>query len=145
MINYRYYNKEYLLSIKPRFNIVISVLIISIVIIVISLFCFKTYDVYSLKGYITCEEKCQILFNIDSTFSNKINKIDHIRLNKSVIYPNSINIGEIQISEDNQNNYQIVSYQVDNLDTDILNTIQDVKIYSNYELLIRKILNLIRR
>ena len=49
----------------------------------------------------------------------------------------------IKVDENNKTNYQIVNYEVDQLDND-LNTFQDVKLYSNYESIIKKIIDMLK-
>ena len=140
MDKYSYYNKSYLYSIKPKYNIFVYILLTFIIILSFCLYHFETYDIYYTKGYLECNDICSISIYIDPLNVSKINKLDFIKLNNLNINPNNINISEIKIDENNQSNYQIVSNQVDKLDHELLNTFQDVKIYSNKDKVINKII-----
>lgn len=140
MDRFNYYNKSYLYSIKPKYNSLIYTFLILIITLSFCLYIFETYDIYSSKGYLECNDICNISIYIDPLNVSKIDKIDFIKLNNNNLIPNNIKISEIKVEENNQSNYQIVSYQVDKLDYGLLNTFQDVKIYSNKEKIINKII-----
>ena len=143
MDNYQINNLSYLRSLKSKFNILPYVLLVFILIIVVLLFIIKSYDVYTTKGYINCDEKCLVSVSIDYLNTSKINRADFIRINKENIKPNNVIVSDIKIDELSKSNYQIVSYEVDQLDNGIINTFQDVKIYSNKDLLINKIIKIL--
>ena len=143
MDNFNINNKEYLLSLKPRHNFIPIITFIVILIIIVSLFFFKTYDVYNTKAYLECDTNCNIMISVDPKEINKVSKIDFIKLNNKVINHSEIIIENIQVDEINKINYQNVIYEVDQLDNDILNTFQDVKIYSKYENIFEKIKKII--
>lgn len=135
--------KNYLLSINPCYQTYIICLLISFIIIFISLFYFKTYDIYNTKGYLECSDTCHIIINIDPYQTNKVTNIDYLKINDKVIKHHNIKVEDIVIDENNQINYQIVKYEVDQLDDGLLNTFQDIKLYSKYEAIIKKIVNVI--
>ena len=139
MNNFNINNKDYLLSIKPSFKAIPLIIFITFIIMFISLFYFKTYDVYNTKGYLECNEKCNIMVSINIDDINKINKANFLKINDKVLNYNNINIGNIEVDEINKINIQSVNFEVDQLDNDLLNTFQDIKIYSNYESIIKKI------
>lgn len=143
MEKFNYHNKELLLSLKPKYHIYIYLILIVFLAISILLFCLKTYDVYNIKGVIDCNEKCNIRIIVDINNTNKLSNINFIKINNKNIYPDNILISEIQIDEINNINYQEVNYQVDQLEYGIDKTIQDIKVYSNYDLIIRKLIKFI--
>ena len=134
---------SYLRSIKPKHNYLLYSILISFVIIIISLFIFKSYDVYVTKGFVECDDKCSISIMVNYLSTSRINKVDMISINKENKYINNISVSEIMVDENNKSNYQIVTLEVDQLDNDILNTFQDVKLYSNKELIINKIIKVL--
>ena len=135
--------KNYLLLLSPRYQINIVILFIAFIIIFISLFYFKAYDIYNFKGYYTCDDKCSIKITSDILKINKLSDIDYLKVNNKKIDFNNVSIGDIEIDENNKSNYQIVSYEVNQLDNEKINTFQDVKIYSNYEDIFTKIKKII--
>ena len=139
MINYNVNNKEYLLSIKPSYMFIPISLLISTIIIIISICYYKTYDVYNTIGFITCEEKCNISIVVNANEIKRFNNTDYIKLNDKIINYNNIIMGDIQVDEVNKINIQYVNIEVDQLDNDLINTFQDIKVYSNYENILYKI------
>lgn len=139
MVDYNINNKDYLLSINPSYKFIPLLCLVSVFIVLVSIIYFKTYDVYVTKGYLECEEKCNIIINTTVEDINKIIDADVIKLNDKEINYNNILIGDIQIDEINKINIQSVNIEVDQLDNDLLRTFQDVKIYSNYESIFNKV------
>ena len=139
MIDYNTNNKDYLLSIKPSYMFIPISLLITFTIIIISICYFKTYDVYITKGYISCDNTCNITIGVDINDINKIKKSNIIKLNNEVISYNNILVGDIQVDEVNKINIYNVNIEVNQLDNDLINTFQDVQVYSNYESIIVKI------
>ena len=142
MDNYCYYNKYYLLSLKPKYNLLIYFLLISIISIIICLFIFKIDDVIVTKGYISCQDKCYITIKVDTNDTNKVDKTNYIILDNNKIIPSNKDISDIKVDDITLSNYQIVNFEVNQLDHG-LNTFQDVKLYSNNETIIRKIIHLL--
>ena len=142
MDSFNYYNKEFLLSLKPKYYIIICLILISIISIVVCLFIFKTYDVYSTRGYITCEEKCHLTISVDTLDTNKISNIDYLVIDDKKIIPKNISISDVKTDEATLSNYQIVNYEFDQIDYGI-NTFTDAKLYFNNETIIRKIKKLL--
>ena len=138
MIDYTPNNKEYLLSLKPKYNNIPYILIISIFIILIVAFNIHIYDTYKTKGYIYCEDTCHIIITTSLEDTNKLNNIQFIELNKQKIEPEDTIVSEIKTNVDTQNNYQIIDYKVARLDG-LLNTYQDITIFTNYEKVISKL------
>ncbi len=134
---------SYLRSIKPKYYLLVYFILICILVIFISMFIFKSYDVYNAKAYYNCDDKCTLDVSINYLDVNKVNNIDLIKLNKENIQPKNISVSDIMIDEVNKVNYQIVSYEVDKLDDIILNTFIDVKLYSKEELIINKIVKML--
>ena len=143
MDSYNYFNKELLMSLKPKYHWCIYFLLSSFTIISILLFCLKTYDVYNIKGFVECNDNCNIKVIVDINNTNRVKNIDFLKIDNKNIYPKSIIVSEILIDEVNNINYQEVNYQVDQLDYGINKTIQDVKIYSNNDYIIKKLINFI--
>ena len=139
MNNFNIYNKEYLLSIKPSFRYIPTIIFLTIIVISILLFCFKTYDVYNTRAYLECDEKCRIIVSATIDEIPRINKANIIKINDNIVNFNSISNGNIEVDTTNKVNIQNVYFEVDKLDDNLLNTFQDIKIYSNYESIIRKI------
>ena len=139
MVDYNIDNRDYLLSINPSYKFIPLLSLISIIIIIISIFCFKTYDVYYTKGYLVCDDRCNIVLSIDIDDINKVKDANFVKLNDNEIKYNNIFVGDIQIDETNKINIQNVNIEVDQLENDYLNTFQDVKIYSNNESIFNKI------
>ena len=137
-------NELFLLNIKPHYEIIIYCIIISFIITIGCLFYFKTYDVYKTKGYINCEEYCYVRFNIDSNDISLIDNISFISIKNNNYEIKNTEIGEIEFDMDNKINYQTITYEVENVNDNIINTFQDVKLYSNYEIVIRKIIKFIK-
>ena len=133
-------NISYLKSIKPRYSILLYSLLLSIIVLVITMFIFKVYDVYITKGYLECGDNCKISISMDYLNVDKVSKVDMIKINKENIYPKNIIISDVLVDENTKNNYQIVSFEVDQLDNGKSNIFYDVKLYSNYELIIDKII-----
>lgn len=131
--------KNYLLLLSPRYQINIVILFIAFIIIFISLFYFKTYDIYNVKGYYKCDDKCSINISTDVLQTNKLSNIAFLKINNKKIEYTNVSIGDIEVDDNNKSNYQIVSYEVNQLDNEKTNTFQDVKIYSNYESVFTKI------
>ena len=136
-------NISYLRSLKPKYNILIYLILISFSIIIISLFIFKTYDVKKIKGHVSCDDICKIELSINYLDTNKYKNIDMIKINKENKNINNITISDIYADELTKNNYQIVTLEVDQLDDGILNTFVDVSLYSKKELIINKIINVL--
>ena len=136
-------NKEYLLSINPSYKFIPLLSFIVIIIIVLTMFYFKTYDVYYTKGYLMCNKECNIILSANIDDINKINKANYIKIDNKTVDFKKINIGDIQVDEINKINTYNVNIEVNQLDNDYLNTFQDVKIYSNYESILNKIKKLI--
>lgn len=134
---------SYLRSLKPKYNILIYLILVSFIIVIISLFIFKIYDVKKIKGYVSCDDICKIELSINYLDTNKYKNIDMIKINKENKYINSIIVSDIYVDELTKNNYQIVTLEVDQLDDGILNTFVDVSLYSNKELIINKIINVL--
>ena len=139
MTNYSVNNKEYLISVKPSFKYIPTIIIIALIIVSFSIFYFKTYDIYKTKGYLMCDDKCNIIISVNIDDINKVLKPNYIKLNDEEINYNNISVGDIQVDDKNKINIQNVNIEVNQLDNDKLNTIQDVKIYSNYESIFNKI------
>ena len=136
-------NNKYILLLKTaKYFLAIYALFISIIIVIISIFYFKVYDVYQTRGYISCEDKCRIILSIDTLNISKLSKGNYVRINKGNLNILSIDISDIKVDENTKSNYQIVTYEVDKLD-DVNNTFQDVKIYSNNEIIFKKLLNIL--
>jgi hypothetical protein len=104
------------------------------------MFIFKVYDVYITKGYLECSDNCKISISIDYLNVDKVSKVDKIKINKENIYPKNIIISDVLVDENTKSNYQIISFEVDQLDNGKSNIFYDVKLYSNYELIIDKII-----
>ena len=136
-------NISYLRSLKPKYNILIYLILISFSIIITSLFIFKIYDVNKVKGYVSCDEICKIELTVNYLDTNKYKNIDMIKINKENKNINNITVSDIYADELTKNNYQIVTLEVDQLDDGILNTFVDVSLYSNKELIINKIINVL--
>ncbi|MBE6158918.1 MAG: hypothetical protein E7159_03745 [Firmicutes bacterium] len=136
-------NISYLRSLKPKYNILIYLILISFSIIIISLFIFKIYDVKKIKGYVSCDDICKIELTVNYLDTNKYKNIDMIKINKENKNINNITVSDIYSDELTKNNYQIVTLEVDQLDDGILNTFIDVSLYSNKELIINKIINVL--
>ena len=134
-------DKYYLVNLNPKYNSFIYFILFSLIIIIICLFYFKTYDVYKTKGYLNCDDKCYITISVDILDTHKLDNIDYLIVNKEKIDVNNIDISEIKIDESTQSNYQIVKYEVNNLNN--INTFQDVIVFSNYETIITKIKNIL--
>ena len=143
MIDYNINNKEYLLSIKSSYMFIPISLLIALVVVSISICFFKTYDVYTTKGYIKCDSKCNIIIGVDINDINKIKKSNYIKINDTIINYDDILVGDIQIDEVNKINIYNVNIEVSQLDYDLANTFQDIKVYSNYESIINKIKKLL--
>ncbi len=143
MVNYNINNKDYLLSIKPSYMFIPIIIFSSLIIIIISICYFKTYDVFVTKGYLSCDNKCNIVVSVNPIDINKINKANYIKLNDKLIDFKKIIIDDIQVDEINKINIQNVNVEVDQLDNDYLNTFQDIKVYSNYESIFSKIKKLL--
>ena len=134
-------NKYYLLSLKPKYSILLYITFIMLISVIISLFIFKTYDVYKTKGYLSCDDKCYITITVDLLDVYKFNDISYIMIGKDKINIKDKEVSEILNDEVNKSNYQIIKYEVDSLNN--LNTFQDVKLYSNYETIYTKIIKYI--
>ena len=134
---------SYLRSLKAKYSLLIYFLVLLLFIILLLMFIFKSYDVYTTKGYVECSDNCKISISVNYLDVNKFNKVDKIKLNKENIVVKNINISEIMLDDSSKSNYQIVTLEVDQLDNGILNTFQDVKLYSNEELIINKIINVL--
>ena len=143
MVDYNINNKEYLLSIKPSYKLIPSCIFFLLIIIIISICYFKTYDIYITKGYLNCEDNCYISLIVNIDDINKINETQIIKLNDQIIDYENIKIGDIQIDETNKINMQNVNIELNQLNDKYLNTFQDIKIYSNYESIFRKIKKII--
>ena len=135
-------NKYILLSIKPKHFLAIYLCLLSLIVIIILMFYIESYDVYKVRGYISCEDKCNVIISVDIGNINKVNKVDYLNINNNKRDILSIDISDIKIDENTKSNYQIVTYEVDKLD-DVNNTFQDVKIYSNNEIIFKKLLNIL--
>ncbi len=98
-------NFSYLRSIKPKYSLLIYIILISVIIIFITSFIFKVKDVYNTRGYIECSDKCNIKIMVDYLDISKIGKIDFIKINKENKYPININIGDIMVDENSKSNY----------------------------------------
>ena len=138
MVDYNINNKEYLLSIKPSYMFIPISLLLSVIILIILICIFKTYDVYNVKGFISCNEKCNISIPIEVNDINKIKNIDFLKINDNEIKYNNFLVGDIQIDEINKINFYNVNFEVDQLDNELLNTFQDIKVYSNQESILYK-------
>ena len=136
-------NISYLRSLKPKYNILIYLILISFSIIIISLFIFKIYDVKKIKGYVSCDDICKIELTVNYLDTNKYKNIDMIKINKENKNISNITVSDIYADELTKNNYQIVTLEVDQLDDGILNTFVNVSLYSNKELIINKIINVL--
>jgi len=133
-------DKYYLIGIKPKYNIVLYITLVFIILIFISLCYFKTYDIYNYRGFIYCNDKCYVKLIIDIQEINKVDNIDYIKINNNKYIIDNINISEIVSDEISKINYHIVEYELNSLN-ERLNTFQDVKVYSNEEYIINKIIN----
>ena len=139
MNNYNIHNKEFLLSLKPSFNYIPIIILIGFIIILISLFSFKSYDVYTTYGYLECDEKCNVTVSINIKDINNVKNANLLKINNKDIEFKNIVIGKIEVDEVNKINVQTVSFEVGQLDNDELNTIQEIKIYSNNESIFTKV------
>ena len=133
-------NISYLRSIKPKYGLLLDVILIISIGIIILAFELKCYDVYFTNGYIECSDNCKISFSIDYLKVNSIINMDKVKINKENKEPKNINVSDILVDENSKSNYQIVSFEVDQLDNGFNNTFKDIRIYSNYELIIDKII-----
>lgn len=143
MLEYSINNKDYLLSLKPSYKIVPLFVLLLLIISILTISCFKTYDVFNTKGYLKCEEKCNIVLGINIEDVNRVLQANYIKINNEKINYQNIKIGDIQIDEINKINIQNVIIEVDQIDNSYLNTFQDVKVYSNYESILKKIKKII--
>lgn len=143
MINYSFYNKEYLLGIKPSHKYIPIIVFVSIIAIFILISSFKTYDVNIFKGFIECNEKCSINLGVNIDDINKIKQAKDIMVNDEIISYKDIIVGDIEIDEVNKINIQNVSVELEQTNNDYNNTIQDIKVYSNYESIFEKLKKII--
>ena len=132
-------DKEYLLSLKPRYNIILYIILIVLISLIICTFIFNTYDVYNTKGYLSCDDKCYISISVDIFEIDKIDSSNYILVKKDKLKIINTEVSEIYSDEASKSNYQIVKYEIDKVD--IKNAFYDVKILSNYESIISKIIN----
>lgn len=132
-------NKEYLLSLKPKFLFIPCFMAFIIIMIMISLFYFKSYDRYLTKGYLSCDDICNIIISVNTDDINVITNASLLKIGDKIVNINNKEIKNIEVDEVNKINYQNVVFYVDQLDKNIINTFQDIKIYSNYESIIQKI------
>jgi len=143
MINYNVNNRDYLLSIKPSYKCIPLIILLALVVVIVSICLIRSYDVFVVKGYITYDSKFNISIGVDLNRINDITSAKIVKLNDKVINYNNIIVGDIQIDEINKINIQNVNIEVEQLDVDVLNTFQEVKIYSNYESIFNKIKKII--
>ena len=85
-----------------------------------------------------------MLYNNKSRYNdtNKVDKTNYIILDNNKIIPSNKDISDIKVDDITLSNYQIVNFEVNQLDHG-LNTFQDVKLYSNNETIIIKIIHLL--
>ena len=133
-------NISFLRSIKPKYGMFLDVILIISIGIIILAFKLKCYDVYFTNGYIECSDSCKISFSVDYLKVNSIINMDKVKINKENKDPRNIIVSDILLDENSKSNYQIISFEVDQLDNGMNNIFGDVRIYSNYELIIDKII-----
>ena len=134
---------SYLRSIKPRYCLITYIILFSFIIVISSFFIFNYYDVYNIKGFVECDDKCWITFSINYLDVGKVSNVDIISVNNEKKYPINTKISELMVDENSKSNYQIVTYEVNQLDNGIVNTFQDIRLYSNKELIINKIIKVL--
>ena len=71
-------NISYLRSLKPKYNILIYLILISFSIIIASLFIFKIYDVNKVKGYVSCDNKVLVLEEIQPYGKKRMTVRDYV-------------------------------------------------------------------
>lgn len=138
-MNYKIESELYLKSLKPKYNLFVYFILLFLSVLIISLFIFKTYDVFQTKGFLQCEDKCYIKVSINYLLTNKIIESKIIKIKDKNYSVNNIETSEIISDDKTLENYQIVKLEVDQLDNGILNTFQDIKLYSNNDYIINKI------
>ena len=136
-------NISFLRSIKPKYSLLVYLIFISVVIIISSLFVFKSYDVYKVKGYVSCVDKCSVTISVNYLDTNKYKSIKMIKINKENMYLSSTYVSDILLDEVNKSNYQVINYEVSDIDSNLLNTFQDITLYANEELIINKIVKVL--
>ena len=89
-----------------------------------------------------CEENCYLYLTVDPLESANLQNVSFLKIKDHEIVPNQITISEIELDQETKSNYQVITYEVTRLDG-LLNTYQDVTVFSNKEKLFQKIKNLI--
>ena len=138
-MNYKTESELYLKSLKPKYNLFVYFILLFLSVLTMSLFIFRTYDIFQTKGYLQCEDKCYITVSINYLLTNKIKESKIIKIKDKTYNINNIEVSEIISDDKTLENYQMVKLEVDQLDNGILNTFQDIKIYSNNDYIINKI------
>lgn len=131
-------NKEYLLSIRPKYFYLIIITCSIFIMIITSIFFVRTYDMYSVKALYSCEEDCHLYITISPEISDKFANISYLRLKNNNIKPDLTNISTVQLDTSTKSNYQLVDYKVARQDG-LENTYQDITIFYNYEEVVKKI------
>ncbi len=124
-------NKEAFLAVKPKFKMIVFIIISLLFLILLLTFKIKTYDNYQTKGYITCDNSCHLVVAIPSNIKFQKIKVN----NKNLKY--RINKKELKIDEKN-----LVSYfelVLDINDTYKDKEIVDINFYYNKQRIITKI------
>ena len=136
MIKDNYYS---LLNIKPKYLKLSYILIILLFSIISLTYYIDIYDIYNTKGYIECNEYCNITFISEIDELAKINDIKYLIIDNNIIDSFNSNYNDV---ESNQNiNYQKVSINTTN--NSLSNkTIKELKIYYHKEKIINKIISM---
>ena len=125
---------------RKKFSFKLLFMILSIIIFTIIYLFFFTYkyDVYTVKGLISCDTKCSISITTDATNTEILKKGDKIYLDEKEYDIKKVNISEIKTDYEALESYQTITYELAKK-IDFKEEIVTLNILSNKHTLIDKI------
>ena len=136
-----YLNSSYLLKLKPKKYFIILLTIIFIILLFIFSLIKECYDVKKFTGYVTCEEVCKVDISLRLDEVSKIKDAIYLELDNKKINIIDKEISNVLVDKNNNANYQIISYKIDNHNLE--NLFYDTKVYYNKEIILKKLIKML--
>ena len=134
-------NNSYLINLKPKKYFLPILTIMLIIILVVFSIIKESYDVKKYIGYVTCNDLCEIDISLSLDEVSKIKDARYLKIDNNNLNIKEIEISDVLVDKNNNLNYQIISYKVENINIESL--FYEVKVYYNKEIILKKIFNIL--
>lgn len=134
-------NNSYLINLKPKKYFLPILTIMLIIILVVFSIIKESYDVKKYIGYVTCNDLCEIDISLSLDEVSKIKDAKYLKIDNKNLNIKEIEISDVLVDKNNNLNYQIISYKVENINIESL--FYEVKVYYNKEIILKKIFNIL--